>query len=196
MSEDTLLTITQFIFALCLVAIFIADIKSMANGVAKLKNKIYRIKHKDQIKLKERNTKNLYNYIFYAILPELTKDQFIKVCSHNFKYNGYNYEIYLEKKQGLKDFHYQVILRKIVSIRRYMSPLRNLLVDTDKKIIFLFHFTRNGPKNIHSSLKYAYEVNLNTVLIALILIHWYPKNNTIDNCPEFKGDKEIYEPLD
>lgn len=196
MSEDTLLTIMQCIFAACLIAIFITDIKSIANGIAKLKNKIYRIKHKEQIRFKERNIKNLYSYIFYTVLPELTKDQFIKICSHSFKYNGDDYELYLEKEQSLKDFHYRITLRKIVSIRRYISPLQNLLMDTDKKLIFLFHFTRNGPKNVHTSLEYAYEANLNIVLVALILIYIDPRANDMNNCPEFKGDRNIYEPID
>lgn len=196
MSEDTLLTITQFIFTLCLVIIFISDIKSMANGVSKLKNKIYRVKHKKEIDLKERNIKNLYSYIFYAVLPGLTRDQFIKVCSHNFKYNGSYYELYLEKEQGNEDFQYEITLKKIVQIRRHMSIFREIAIDTDKEFIFFFHFTRNGPKNVLSSRKCIYEDNLGIVLTALILIYLYPKNNTIDDCPEFKGDRDIYEQLD
>lgn len=196
MSEDTLLAITQFIFTLCLITIFISDIKSMANGVSKLKNKIYRVKHKKEIDLKERNIKNLYSYIFYAVLPGLTRDQFIKVCSHNFKYNGSYYELYLEKERNDEDFFYTITLKKIVQIRRHMSIFRTIAIDTDKELIFFFRFTRNGPKNILSSRKRIYKDNLGIVLTALILIYLYPKNNTIDNCPEFKGDRDIYEQLD
>lgn len=195
MSEETLFILTQGIFILCFVTIVVVDIKSITNGIAKLRNKIYRIKHKKEIDLKERNIKNLYSYIFYTILPKLTKDQFIKVCSHNFKYNDSYYELYFEKQESFKDFRYRITLRKIISIRRYMSPLRNLLVDTDKKLIFLFYFTRNGPENVHISLKDAYENNIGITLVALMLIYVH-YGNTIDNCPEFKGGKEIHEPLD
>lgn len=195
MNEKILFIITQAIFILCFVTIVIVDIKSIANGISKLRNKIYRIKYKKQIECKEQNIKNLYSYIFYAILPKLTKDQFIKICSHNFKYNDSYYELYLEKQESFKDFRYRIILRKIISIRRYMSPLRNLLVDTDKKLIFLFYFTRNGPENVHISLKDAYENNIGIILVALMLIYGH-YGNTIDNCPEFKGDKNIYEQLD
>lgn len=195
MSEETLFIVTQAIFILCFVTIVIVDIKSIANGISKLRNKIYRIKYKKQIECKEQNIKNLYSYIFYTILPKLTKDQFIKICSHNFKYNDSYYELYLEKQESFKDFHYRITLREIISIRRYMSPLRNLLVDTDKKLIFLFNFTRNGPENVHISLKDEYENNIGVTLVALMLIYGH-YGNTIDNCPEFKGDKEIYEQLD
>nr|DAT76959.1 MAG TPA: hypothetical protein [Caudoviricetes sp.] len=195
MSEETLFIITQGIFILCFVTIIIVDIKSIANGISKLRNKIYRIKYKKQIECKEQNIKNLYSYIFYTILPKLTKDQFIKICSHNFKYNDSYYELYLEKQESFKDFRYRITLRKIISIRRYMSPLRNLLVDTDKKLIFLFNFTRNGPENVHISLKDAYENNIGIILVALMLIYGH-YGNTINNCPEFKGDKNIYEQLD
>lgn len=102
MSEEILLIITQAIFILCFVTIVIVDIKSMANGIAKLRNKIHRIKHKKEIDLKEQNIKNLYSYIFYTILPKLTKDQFIKICSHNFKYNDSYYELHFEKKKALR----------------------------------------------------------------------------------------------
>lgn len=195
MSEETLFIVTQAIFILCFVTIVIVDIKSIANGISKLRNKIHRIKYKKQIECKEQNIKNLYSYIFYTILPKLTKDQFIKICSHNFKYNDSYYELYLEKKESFKDFNYRITLRKIISIRRYMSPLRNLLVDTDKELIFFFKFTRNGPENIHISLKDAYKNNIGITLVALMLIYGH-YGNTIDNCPEFKGDKNIYEQLD
>lgn len=195
MSEETLFIVTQAIFILCFVTIVIFDIKSMANGIAKLRNKIHRIKHKKQIECKEQNIKNLYSYIFYTILPKLTKDQFIKICSHNFKYNDSYYELYLEKQEGFKDFIYRITLRKIISIRRYISPLRNILVDTDKELIFFFNFTRNGPENVHISLKDEYENNIGITLVALMLIYGH-YGNTIDNCPEFKGDKNIYEQLD
>ena len=195
MSEETLFIVTQAAFILCFVTIVIVDIKSIANGISKLRNKIYRIKYKKQIECKEQNIKNLYSYIFYTILPKLTKDQFIKICSYNFKYNDSYYELYLEKQESFKDFSYRITLRKIISIRRYMSPLRNLLVDTDKELIFLFKFTRNGPENVHISLKDAYENNIGIILVALMLIYGH-YGNTIDNCPEFKGDREIYEQLD
>ena len=195
MIEETLFIVTQAIFILCLVTIVIVDIKSITNGIAKLRNKIHRIKYKKQIECKEQNIKNLYSYIFYTILPKLTKDQFIKICSYNFKYNDSYYELYLEKKEDFKDFSYRITLIKIISIRRYMSPLPNLLVDTDKKLIFLFRFTRNGPENVHISLKDVYENNIGIILVALMLIYGH-YGNTIDNCPEFKGDKNIYEQLD
>ena len=196
MSEETLLIVTQAIFILCFVTIIIVDIKSIANGIHKLKNKIHRIKHKKEIDLKERNIKNLYSYIFYAVLPGLTRDQFIKVCSYNFKYNGSYYELYLKKERNDKDFQYEITLKKIVQIRRHMSIFREVAIDTDKELIFFFRFTRNGPKNKLSSAKNIYENNLNITLTALILIYLYPKNNTIDNCPDFKGDRDIYEQLD
>lgn len=102
MNEEILFIITQAIFILCFVTIAVVDIKSIANGISKLRNKIYRIKYKKQIECKEQNIKNLYSYIFYTILPKLTKDQFIKICSHNFKYNDSYYELYLEKKKALR----------------------------------------------------------------------------------------------
>lgn len=196
MSEETLFIITQAIFILCFVTIVIVDIKSIANGIAKLRNKIYKIKHKKEIDFKERNIKNLYSYIFYAVLPGLTRDQFIKVCSHNFKYNGSYYELYLEKERNDEDFQYEITLKKIVQIRRHMSIFLEIVIDTDKEFIFFFKFTRNGPKNILSSARNIYENNFNIILVALILIYLYPKNNTIDNCPDFKGDRDIYEQLD
>ena len=196
MSEETLLIVTQAIFILCFVTIVIVDIKSMANGISKLKNKIYRIKYKKQIECKEQNIKNLYSYIFYTILPKLTKDQFIKVCSHNFKYNGSYYELYLKKNRNDEDFQYEITLKKIIQIRRHMSIFREITIDTDKEFIFFFRFTRNGPKNILSSAKNIYANNLNIILTALILIYLDPRVNDINSCPNFKGGREIYDKLD
>lgn len=196
MNEEILLIITQAIFILCFVTIIIVDIKSMANGVSKLRNKINRIKHKKEIDLKERNIKNLYSYIFYAVLPGLTRTQFIKVCSHNFKYNGSYYELYLKKERNDEDFQYEITLKKIVQIRRHMSIFQEIAIDTDKEFIFFFRFTRNGPKNILSSAKHIYENNLVIILIALILIYLYPRASDINYCPDFKGDRDIYEQLD
>lgn len=192
MSEETLLVVTQLIFGICFAVIVIVDIKSIANGISKLKNKIYRIRHKKEITLVEQNRKYLYNYIFYVILPELSKNQFIQVCSNKFKYNDSVYELYFEKTV-VDDIYYQITLRKVIGINRYISPLQALITDTNTKLIFLFHFTRSGPKNIHTSLKDAYENNLNIVLTALMLIHGNPKANNNSYYPEFKGDKEIYE---
>lgn len=192
MSEDIIFIVTQGIFIICFIAILIVDFKSIANGITKLKNKIHRVKHKKEIDLKERNIKNLYSYIFYVVLPGLTRDQFIKVCSHNFKYNGSYYELHLEKERNDEDFQYEITLKKIVQIRRHMSIFREIAIDTDKEFIFFFRFTRNGPKNILSSAKNIYENNLGIILIALILIYLYPRASDINYCPDFKGDREIY----
>lgn len=194
--EDVILRFLQITFTLLFITAVIVDRERIADNIASFKNKIYRLKHKKEIAFKEQNLKNLYSYIFYVILPELTKDQFIKVCSHNFKYNDNDYELYLEKERDDEDFFYTISLKKIVSIRRYTSILQNILIDTNKDLIFFFRFKRTGPKNIYINSKRMYKDNLNIVLTALMLIHIDHRANDINNCPNFKGDKEIYEQLD
>lgn len=195
MNEDTLLTITQFIFALCLVTIFISDIKSMANGVAKLKNKIYKIKHKKEIDLKERNIKNLYSYIFYTILPELTKEQFVRICSNKFKYNDNIYELYFEKIIE-NDLQYKITLNKYNFLGINYTPGMGRSEILDARLILVFNFTRTGPECEYISLSKSYNNNLDIILAALILIYAHPKANNNSYYPEFKGDRNIYEQLD
>lgn len=193
MSEEVIFKATQTIFIICFIIILIADFKSIANGISKLRNKIYTIRYRKELAIADRNTKHLYNYIFYVILPKLSKDQFIKVCSNKFKYNDSVYELYFEKEQGYEDFYYRITLKKVVGINRYISPLQALIAETDSRLIFLFHFTRNGPKNIHIINEDLYKDNLEIILAALLLINGHPKSNNNSYYPEFKGDKEIDE---
>lgn len=193
MSEEVVFQVTQAIFIICFITILIVDFKSIANGISKLKNKIHTIRYRKELAIADQNRKHLYNYIFYVILPKLSKDQFIKVCSNKFKYNDSTYELYFEKRQGYEDFYYQITLKKVVGINRYISPLLALVTDTTSRSIFLFHFTRNGPKNIHISFENLYKNNLEIILVALLLINGHSKANNINYYPEFKGDKEIDE---
>lgn len=191
--EDVVLRFLQVTFTLLLVVAVIVDRERIVDNIASFKNKIYRLRHKKEIALIEQNNKKLYNYIFYVILPKLARNQFIQVCSNKFKYNNNVYELYFEKQQDGMDFYYQITLRKVIGINRYISPLQAILTNTNTKLIFLFRFKRIGPENIYVGLEKSYKNNLNIILTALMLIHSHPKANNNSYYPEFKGDREIYE---